>query len=230
MAALCAALAVNLLCGCSQQSSASTDKTPGTSSATSGNAATETSVNKAVENDGTVSGIVTAVDGDTITIQVMDMMSGGGQMGGGKTQNGTVPAGMPEDVNIPTDLPGNSTAADLTEGTTEPAEETTAPADLPEGGNAGQPQQDGKEPGGGGMPQGNSGEGPSAPSGETITVTITSDTKISINENGTETDCPAENITVGSMISVTYGEDGETVLSITINQAPEQMQDTATAG
>ncbi len=120
---------------------------------------------------------------------------------GGMKDGGSVPDGRPEDGTAPSGAP----------------EGGDTPSGAPEGGDA----NGNGAPGGQEMPQGQPDDG-AAPAGDEVTITITSDTKISMDENGTETEASADDIAVGCMIGITYGEDGETVTEITIYQAASQ--------
>jgi hypothetical protein len=128
------------------------------------------------------------VDGDTITVQIMDRDS---HNPGGPDEEGTAPDGQPEG--------------------------RTALSDTPEGGNANGNGSDESEPGGQGMPQGQP-DGGSAPAGEEVTITVTSDTKICMDENGTETEASINDIAVGCMIGITYEEEGKSATEIIIYQ------------
>ena len=88
----------------------------------------------------------------------------------------------------------------------------------------GQPGQDGQDDGGNtpAMPSGElpNGDQPSMPgfefaaSGEEKTISLSSDTVIKLNNNGTETDATAADITVGSIVSIMLSDNTVTQLTM----------------
>ncbi len=190
-----AALVLGLLSGCGSSSAASTAAASPTPSASPAPSAAEAAGPRRQQQDGnTVRGTVTAVDGDTITIQTM----GNGGMGGGP--GGQMPGGgapgAPQD--------GSAPSSEIPEMSAAPSASPDAQTSATPGGSAG--------PGGQGqMPDAQLGQ-----AGEEITVTLSSGTKISISANGTTSDGTSSDLTVGCVVSVTYGDDGETVTEITV--------------
>lgn len=185
-AALCAALTAMLLSGCGTQTETSASPSPEASqSAEPANAAA------GQINSDEIRGIVTAVDGDAVTVRTMGM--GGGPMGDGPAPDGQASA-PPDGQNAQPSAPDES-------GSPVP--------DGPQGG------ENGGAPRGGGAPQG----GGLEQTGEEITVTVSADTKITIDSNGETSEGALADLATGSMIGITYGDDGETVAGITIYQA-----------
>lgn len=192
-AGMSAALVLGFLSGCGSSSAASTataSPSPSPSPST-----TEAAGPQQQQDDNTVRGTVTSIDGDTITIQTMGGRMGGGpdgQMPGGGDASGAsqdgkaLPSGTPETSAAPSETPADT--------------QTDA---VPSGSDA---------PDGQGQPSG----GQQGQAGEEITITLSDGTAISISENGTTSGGTASDITVGCMVSVTYGDDGETVTGITV--------------
>jgi hypothetical protein len=139
--------------------------------------------------------MVTAVEGDTITVRLMGDGAGGRPMRGEADDGGAPPSDPPEGGAKPENLP---------EARKEGANEGAAPMPSP-GQNAD------------GMPPGQPGERPDEPGGETIT--LSAEISISLEKNAEISEGTAEDIALGSMIGITYGEDGQTVTGILVYQS-----------
>lgn len=147
--------------------------TAGCSKSTSENtAANSTDTNAAANDDTTLSGRVTAVDGDTITVSVFM----GGNNFGGSGKEGGMNRGSGDDTNAS----GKSGT-----GTPEKGE---------------RPSNDGT---------GSDKDFSNAPQGEEKTITVTSDTKYTIEDGDTTTDGTLSDVTVGTMISIEFATDSD---------------------
>lgn len=211
-AGLSAGLLLSLLSGCGSEASAQSTVSPSPSAEATQPAVTAPGMEgeraSGEKQSGAVQGIVTAIDGDTITMQIMGRGAGG--------RNGGLDAGDRNGAGLVQETPQQDAASSQIP---DAAADQTAGA-TPEGQGDQAPE--------GGMPQGQPGDSQSAPAGEEITITLSSDTKITVMDNGTASEGTAEDIVVGCMIQITYGEDGQTVTEITVSsaavEAPKEEQ------
>lgn len=214
-------LAAGLLGGCGQQdTAAAAPAASGASSSEASSAAPESSVAEgnvsqasrngdAKKHQNGLMGRVTAIDGNVITLETM--------RGGGKRPDGELrETARGNDGEKPADAPDTSKepkpAMDKDGGS---GQERKSP-------DGGKPQ--GAPPAGtsgGGEPGTPPAEGAEAGEAETVTVTLPQDCEILLEQQGETTAGTTADIVVGGIIRVTYGEDGETVGSVTVMEERE---------
>lgn len=196
-ASLSAGLLLNILSGCGAQAAASPSPSAAAAAPTAGAAPYQNGAG-GDKQDGAVQGIVTAIDGDTITVRTMGRGFGGKD---GGPDRGSMDGG----------------------GLVQETPQQAAPSQTPDTASADADESSGAAPDGqDGMTQEQQGARRSAPAGEEeLTITLSSDIKISILDNGASSAGTAENLAVGCMIGITYGEDGQTVTEIAVSFAGE---------
>lgn len=155
-----------------------------------------------------VMGRVTAIDGSTLTLEVM--RGGGRRM---DKEGVSRPDGeKPDDASKPEEMP----------------ERGEAPGEGGPGGNGGPGGPGGEKPDG--MPEGGPKDGgmPDG-AGETLTVTLPDSCEILVEQEGQTSADTVSDIAVGSMVRIAYGDDKETVVSVTVLSAMEEPQPPADA-
>lgn len=202
-------LAAGLLGGCGQQdTAASAPAASGASSSEASSAAPESSVAEgnvsqasrngdAKKHQNGLMGRVTAIDGNVITLETM--------RGGGKRPDGELrETARGNDGEKPADAPDTS--------------KEPKPA-MDKDGGQGRDKNGGSD---GGRPQGTPPtDEPGNGEAETVTVTLPQDCEILLEQQGETTPGTTADIVVGGIIRVTYGEDGETVESVTVMEERE---------
>lgn len=155
-------------------------------------------------NGDAIVGQVTAISGDTITLAIgtQNMPQGGGP--GGNSGN-TAPdsSAAPDDSNpVPSGdtIGGPAPSGDMPVPSGD-GQQPEVSGQMPQGGQL----QDGQQPGG--MPG-------FTLTGETKTITLTSDTVITVSSKGESTTGTIADIAVGDILSVTM--DGDTVTAVTV--------------
>lgn len=155
----------------------------------------------AFHKEGGYFGSITAIDGNTITVSVMNGRAGGGrpegEMPNGEKPDGEMPAGeMPSGEKPDGEMP----TAEMSEG-----------------------EKPNREMPAGEMPTGEKpdGEMPEGMASETMTIEVTENTVITVN--GETADISA--LEVGSDIMITL--DGETALTITVRMPEQGTKNTA---
>jgi len=154
-------------------------------------------------------GQITAIDGDSITLTVAPDM-----------KNQKAPANGKKPSGSSTEMPQNGQSKD--QKSSGDSTETTKKAPT-----------DGQKPSGNStsteMPsQGNGGQGTSQMSGESKTITITDTTTIEKESSGSTTKGTKDDLTKGTMVSVTM--DGSTVKMITIKNMSNNQKQSGTQG
>ncbi len=192
-------------------------------------------------SNSTLSGTITAVDGDKVTVS-MTSGFGGGRMGNrndASAQSADGEQTMPEgtDNQTPPTKPGGSDGeapADMPKGT-----DGEAPADMPEGTNGEAPAD---------MPEGTNGEAPAdmpegeMPSGDDATMGGGMDAAagnmfsqggstftLTITDESLLEECTMDDITEGSFITITFG-DNNTITSITVMKLTNSQDGTTPNG
>lgn len=202
-ALICAAVVAAASTGCSGNSGTSSDSGTGSSVVSSADESHKTSEAgtgevKSSESYKTVQ--VTAVDGNSITADEGEIVSGGAPGDGG-----SAPEKPGEDSGDT--APGGDPDKSEGEPPAKPdGENTDSAADKPEGEAPDKP--DGEAPGGMG---GSTFES----SGSSVTFTVTDDTKISVEFLQGSSDGTIDDIAVGSVLAVTLNDDG-TAASIVV--------------
>jgi|GEM_PF-468179 len=177
-----------MLAGCQTQASGEDSQSSEQQTAEASQAQPQSSAS-AVQEDNAVYGTVTAIDGNTVTLELgtlnenaqLNGQDGPGQGGG---QNGKPSGSAPSDM--PSDMPSGDMPSDMPSG--------EMPSDMP-----------------------SDGERPSmlTSTGETITITIPDESIITVTGvEGQETGLAA--IQEGSTLKIVYAQDGETIQSVVV--------------
>lgn len=182
---------------------------------TTGNSAKDNSQNTVTFNNTTLTGTVTSIDGNTITLALTGGMRMGGEMKGG------MPDGNPPENNSNTSANNANTSA---ENPTDTSDEDAAknntqsqtPPEKPEGDNSGSDQQTPPEISSGSANENEdttdknseASQKPDEINSTTFTLTITDESVLQ--------DISLSDITEGSMLTITFGDDN-TITSISLS-------------
>lgn len=214
---LAACLAIGLVTGCSSTSSETESSTTTTTNETETSSTTtqdteeETSTvsdateqTQSTEGESTITGKVTAIDGETITVAVMGGDRGGAQGGqpDASGEQGEAPAGDDGDVDSSEHPDANTESSDM------PAETPAEGSMDAEGGNMSE-------------------QGDFQGESEEKTITVSDESVISVESDGSTTQGSLSDITVDSAITVTYitDEDGtETISQIAVSDMSSMEQ------
>lgn len=180
------------------------------------------------QEDGSITGRVTAVNGNEITLALVEMpqMGEGGPGGDGQQPpegetmaEGEEPPERPEggmmaEGEEPSERPEGETMAEGEEPPERPEGETVAEGEEPPERPEGEMMAEGKETPA--MPEGGNGGGPGGinTTGEEQTITVSEETVYTIDEMGESREASLEDIEEGSLLRVEM--DGDTAVSITI--------------
>lgn len=148
-------------------------------------------------SNSTVTGQVTAVDGNSVTLLLGELTEN--EMGtppSGDTASGTAPSGAPSGEAPSGEAPAGEAPSGDGSGEVPSGE-------APSGGDSGEAPS-----GGGSMSSFTAGE-------ESVTITITDDTVITIEGMGDDTEGTIADITADSILEVSFGADN-TVTSVTV--------------
>ncbi|MEY8427755.1 hypothetical protein AALA00_08590 [Lachnospiraceae bacterium 46-15] len=202
-AALCLAAAL-MMAGC--QGGGKTQNPSGAAPGQIGNAGD-------AQQENSIMGKVTAIDGSKITLELVEMPQRGEGGPGGSSDGKTRPAEgetMPEGENPP-ERPDGETLPELPEGETMPEGET--PPELPEG----ETMPERQTPPGGGEP------GELKTTGEEQVVMVSDNTVYAVDERGESREASAADIEEGTVIRVVM--DGDTAVSVTIMRMGQKNQE-----
>ena len=225
---LCVTVSCTLLGGC-QTSSGSTQNssTSSSSSVDTDDKTSDSTQSENTQDDNAITGQVTAIDGNTITLALGERASRpdgdftppeNGEKPSTTGGNDTLQTGASDETAASGEDAAVSASGDNA-GTTASGDEASTPSSDDNAGtsasndNSGTPpsgDNDGTPPSGGGM-----GPGGLTLTGEEKEITIDDDTKITKDSMGQSSDAPVEDITEGSILTVVM--DGDTVVSVTIS-------------
>lgn len=201
---LCVTVSCTLLGGC-QTSSGSTQNssTSSSSSVESDDKTSDSTQSENTQDDNAITGQVTAIDGNTITLALGERAS---RPDGDFTppENGKKPSAPDGSDTLQTGDSDETAASDEDAAASASDDNAGTSATPPSGDN------DGTPPSGGGM-----GPGGLTLTGEEKEITIDDDTKIAKDSMGQSIDATVEDITEGSILTLVM--DGDTVVSVTIS-------------
>lgn len=172
-----------ILGGCSQKTTET--KTTTSSSASSSTSSNSESQDSTQTDDSAIFGQITAIDGDSITLSVMD------NKGGNKGEKPSGDASNQNSTEKPQSPPSGAGQ-----------NSTEMPSNGSKGGDSSETSSDQKQ---GGAPQ---------MSGETKTITISDSTVIEKEDNGSTTQGSTSDLEKGSMVSVTMDGDTVKMITI----------------
>lgn len=216
---LCITVSCTLIGGCQSSSGSTQNSSANTSSSgVETDAKTDSSQSESTQDDNAITGQVTAIDGNTITLALGERAA---RPDGDFTppENGEKPSGNGGGDTLQTgDNDETAASRDNSSATTSGDDGGTTSSDesadtSPSGENGGTPPS-GES---GGTPPSGNGGGPGGLTltGEEKTITIDDSTTITKDSMGQSSEATIDDITDGSILTVVM--DGETVVSITIS-------------
>ena len=234
---LCITVSCTLIGGCQSSSGSTQNSSANTSSSgAETDAKTDSSQSESTQDDNAITGQVTAIDGNTITLALGERAARpdgdftspengekpSGNGGGDTLQTGdndeTAASGDNSSATTSGD-DADTTSSDESAGTSPSGESGGTPPSGDDGGTPPSGENGGTPPSGesGGTPPSGNGGGPGGLTltGEEKTITIDDSTTITKDSMGQSSEATIDDITDGSILTVVM--DGETVVSITIS-------------